>query len=159
MKTFSADNPVHIGALCVNPFPKRHDATEPHSFTVSTNGITAGVFTDIGTACENVVNHLGTCHAAFLEANYDEKMLERGRYPIFLKRRIRGTEGHLSNDQALELFTTHRPSWMQLLVLSHLSAENNHPQLVHELFSRHANGTQIVVASRYEETAVFCISE
>ena len=159
MKSFSAGNPVHIGALCVNPFPKRHDATEPHSFTVSTNGITAGVFTDIGMACEHVVNHLGQCHAAFLEANYDEGMLERGRYPLFLKRRIRGTEGHLSNDQALELFTTHGPSWMQLLVLSHLSAENNHPQLVHELFSRHANGTKIVVASRYEETAVFCICE
>jgi len=141
----------------VNPFPKWHDASEPHSFTVSSNGLTAGVFTDIGTACEQVTHHLGQCHAAFLEANYDEGMLERGRYPIYLKLRIRGAEGHLSNDQALDLFTTYRSPGMQLLVLSHLSAENNHPQLVHELFSRHANGTRIVVASRYEETEVFCV--
>jgi phosphoribosyl 1,2-cyclic phosphodiesterase len=159
MKPFFAETPVHIGNLRVNPFPKWHDASEPHSFTVSTRGITAGVFTDIGTACEQVVHHLSQCHAAFLEANYDEKMLERGRYPLYLKRRIRGAEGHLSNDQALELFTTHRSSRMQLLVLSHLSAENNNPHLVHELFSRHANGTKIVVASRYEETKVFCVQE
>ena len=141
----------------MNPFPKWHDASEPHSFTVSSNGITVGVFTDIGIACEHVEHHLSQCQAAFLEANYDENMLETGRYPLYLKRRIRGEQGHLSNDQALELFITRRSPLLKLLVLSHLSAVNNHPQLVHDLFSRHANGTQIVVASRYEETEVFCV--
>jgi phosphoribosyl 1,2-cyclic phosphodiesterase len=159
LKPFFTGIPVHFGDLCVNPFPKWHDASEPHSFTVSSNGITAGVFTDIGTVCEHVVHHLSQCHAAFLEANYDEEMLENGRYPLYLKKRIRGMEGHLSNDQALELFTTHRSSRLKLLVLSHLSAKNNHPDLVHEIFSRHANGTKIVVASRYEETEVFCVRE
>ena len=159
VKPFTAGIPVDIGTLRVNPFSKWHDASEPHSFTISANGITAGVFTDIGMACEHVVHHLSQCHAAFLEANYDENMLESGRYPRYLKQRIRGMEGHLSNDQALELFTTHRPPWMQLLVLSHLSAVNNHPQLVHELFSSHSNGIKIVVASRYEETEVFCVQE
>ncbi|MCX6285902.1 MAG: MBL fold metallo-hydrolase [Bacteroidetes bacterium] len=157
VKPFTAGIPVQVGELNVNPFPKWHDASEPHSFIVSANGITAGVFTDIGSSCEHVAHHFAQCHAAFLEANYDEEMLENGRYPIYLKRRIRGMEGHLSNDQALDLFTTHKPSWMQLLVLSHLSAENNRPHLVHELFSRHANGTKIFVASRYEETGVFCV--
>ena len=157
VRTFRAGTPEEAGSLLVNPFPKMHDASEPHSFTVSAHGLTAGVFTDIGMACEHVAYHLGQCHAAFLEANYDEGMLERGSYPVYLKRRIRGMEGHLSNDQALELFTTHKSPRMQLLVLSHLSAENNHPQLVHELFSRHANGTKIVVASRHEESELFCI--
>ena len=154
---FTAGTPLHFGDLCVNPFPKWHDASEPHSFTVSSNGITAGVFTDIGTACEHVAHHLSQCHAAFLEANYDEGMLESGPYPLYLKKRIRGMEGHLSNEQALQLFTTHRPPWMELLVLSHLSAKNNNPQLVQEMFSRHANGTKIIVASRFEETEVFCV--
>ena len=134
-----------------------HDASEPHSFTVSENGLTAGVFTDLGTACENVAYHLSQCHAAFLEANYDENMLEHGHYPLYLKRRIRSMEGHLSNDQALDLFLAHRSPMMELLILSHLSAKNNHPQLVHELFNSHANGTKIVVASRYEESALFCV--
>ena len=151
MMPFSAENTVEIGGLRVKPFPKWHDASEPHSFTVSSNGLTAGVFTDIGTACENVASHLSLCHAAFLEANYDESMLDHGHYPPYLKKRIKGMEGHLSNDQALELFMTHRSPHLKLLVLSHLSAENNHPQLVHDLFSTNANGTRIVVASRYEE--------
>jgi phosphoribosyl 1,2-cyclic phosphodiesterase len=159
VKSFSNKAPVQIGGLSVNAFPKRHDAFEPHSFTVTGNGIIVGILTDIGTACEHVVHHLSQCHAAFLEANYDEKMLEEGRYPLFLKRRIRGDEGHLSNRQALELFTNHRPPFMNLLVLSHLSAYNNSPQLVNNLFSKHANGTRIVVASRYEETEVFCIRD
>jgi phosphoribosyl 1,2-cyclic phosphodiesterase len=157
VRPFSPVSPVNIGALSVTALPKRHDASEPHSFTVTGNSITVGVFTDIGSACEHVVHHLGRCHAAFLEANYDEKMLEEGHYPIYLKRRIRGDEGHLSNTQALELFTKHCSSFMQLLVLSHLSAHNNHPKLVEELFNKHANGTRIAVASRYEETEVFCV--
>jgi phosphoribosyl 1,2-cyclic phosphodiesterase len=157
VKPFTADIPIQIGGLSVNPFRKWHDASEPHSFTVTGDGITAGVFTDIGMACEHVEHHLSQCHAAFLEANYDDLMLENGRYPLYLKNRIRGLEGHLSNNQALELFKTRRSPFLQLLILSHLSAENNHPQLVHDLFSSQANGTKIVVASRYEETEVFCI--
>jgi phosphoribosyl 1,2-cyclic phosphodiesterase len=157
LNDFSPGVPVHIGDLRVDPFPKMHDASEPHSFTVTAGEITAGVFTDIGTPCEHVVRHFKRCHAAFLEANYDETMLETGRYPRYLKQRIRGMEGHLSNDQALELFSRCRSPRLELLVLSHLSAENNRPQLVQELFSPHANGTRIVIASRYGESEVFRI--
>jgi len=159
LNDFRAGVPVHIGAMRVDPFLKMHDASEPHSFTVTCGGITAGVFTDIGTPCEQVTRHLARCHAAFLEANYDENMLEEGRYPLYLKQRIRGMEGHLSNDQALELFLRCRSPQMELLVLSHLSAENNRPDLVRELFSPHANGTRIVVASRYQESDLFRIGE
>jgi phosphoribosyl 1,2-cyclic phosphodiesterase len=155
MIPFATGVPVQVGGLVVNSFPKWHDAAEPHSFIVSANGTTAGVFTDIGTACDHLMHHMRLCHAVFLEANYDDEMLENGRYPLYLKRRIRGAEGHLSNNQALDLFNTHRHPELELLVLSHLSAENNRPQLVHDLFSRHANGTKIVVASRHEETEVF----
>ena len=152
---FSASAAVHIGGLYIHAFPKRHDASEPHSFIVKGNGVTIGIFTDIGIACEHVVTNISQCHAAFLEANYDEKMLEEGNYPAYLKKRIRGDDGHLSNHQALDLFTEHRPPFMRLLVLSHLSANNNTPKIVQDLFTRHASGVRIVVASRYEETEVF----
>jgi phosphoribosyl 1,2-cyclic phosphodiesterase len=157
VKTFKAYSSIKIGDLVVNPFPKQHDASEPHSFTVSGSGVTVGVITDLGMACEHVVKNFRQCHAAFLEANYDEIMLDEGNYPIFLKKRIRSDEGHLSNHQALELFTTHRPSHMSHLLLSHLSQQNNNMKLVLDLFNRHAGGVQIAVASRFEETGVYCI--
>jgi phosphoribosyl 1,2-cyclic phosphodiesterase len=157
IQPFIAHQAVQAGSLTVNPFPKRHDGKDPHSFTVTFNGITAGVFTDIGVACDHVISHITRCHAVFLEANYDEKMLEEGNYPLYLKRRIRGEEGHLSNSQALDIFINHRTSFLKLLILSHLSAQNNHPQIVHDLFTPHSNGTRIAIASRYEESEVFSV--
>ena len=149
---------VKIGGLRVVPFPKSHDASDPHSFTISSGKLTIGVFTDIGEPCKHVKHHLGKCHAAFLETNYDEEMLRTGPYPVYLKQRIASDVGHLSNDQALELFRSVRSPGLKLLMLSHLSAENNKPEIVHELFNRHADGTHIEVASRYQESAVFCIN-
>lgn len=158
VQSFNAYLPVRIGNLSVTAFPKKHDAAEPHSFTVCCNGITVGVFTDIGGHCEHVINNFKQCHAAFLEANYCEEMLNNGSYPYFLKNRIRGGNGHLSNKQALDLFLAHKPSYMSHLFLSHLSKDNNCPDLVNKLFSEHANGTEIIVASRLQETAVYHIS-
>ncbi len=152
---FASHQSVQIGNLRITPFPKLHDAAEPHSFIVSDDEITVGVFTDMGWACNDTVHHFKQCHAAFLEANYDEVMLEQGKYPQHLKKRISGRQGHLSNRQALELFIKHKPPFMSHLFLSHLSKENNHPQLVNDLFASHAGTTQIVVASRYKETDVF----
>jgi phosphoribosyl 1,2-cyclic phosphodiesterase len=156
---FGAHKPIDIGNLSITPFPKFHDAADPYSFIISCNKIKVGVFTDIGIACKNVIHHFKQCHAAFLEANYDDSMLEQGRYPYFLKNRIRGGMGHLSNKQALELFTAYKPSFMSHLFLSHLSENNNCPQLVEKLFNQHAGDVKMIVASRYEETGVYHISD
>lgn len=158
IRTFTANEELEISGFTLSPFPKQHDSSDPYSFTVSHNGITVGVFTDIGEACPTVVHHFSHCHAAFLEANYDERMLEDGNYPLHLKRRIKSRVGHLSNLQALDLFSLYRSPFLTLLILSHLSEYNNHPSIVDKLFSPFANGTRIEIASRYHETAVFCIT-
>ena len=158
LRSFGAHQPVQIGGLLITAFPKLHDASDPHSFVINGNGITVGVFTDIGTPCDNVIRYFKQCHAAFLEANYDDGMLDRGRYPYHLKARIRGDKGHLSNDQALQLFKQHRPHFMTHLLLAHLSQDNNDPELAHQLFSMHSHTTNIIVASRHEETAVYQIN-
>ena len=155
--SFMAHETIVIGGLAVTAFPKFHDAADPYCFVVCCNQVKVGIFTDIGAPCKNVISHFQQCHAAFLEANYDATMLEQGRYPHFLKARIRGGLGHLSNMQALELFTTYRPSFMTHLFLSHLSKNNNCPQLVQQLFNEHAGSVKMIVASRYEETPVYHI--
>ena len=155
--SFTAHETIVIGNLSITAFPKFHDAADPYSFVVCCNKIKVGVFTDIGTPCENLIHHFKQCHAAFLEANYDDEMLDKGSYPYFLKTRIRGDKGHLSNKQALELFTTHKSSFMSHLLLSHLSKNNNSPKLVQQIFNENAQGVKMIVASRYEETALFHI--
>jgi phosphoribosyl 1,2-cyclic phosphodiesterase len=154
---FTAHEPVKIGNLSIRAFPINHDASDPHSFIVTHNDINVGVFTDIGLACEQVKNNFKQCHAAFLEANYDEVMLHTGSYSIGLKERIRGGKGHLSNKQAAQLFKEYKPPFMSHLFLSHLSEENNSPKIVSELFTKIAGKTEIIVASRYEETQVYHI--
>jgi phosphoribosyl 1,2-cyclic phosphodiesterase len=147
--------PVTIGQLEVTAFTKLHDARDPQSFVIRYKDLCVGVMTDIGTACENVIRYFSCCNAVFLESNYDEKMLREGNYPYFLKKRITSDVGHLSNRQALELFLAHKPDNLTHLILSHLSEENNSPELVKELFEKHADGVEIVVASRTQETPVF----
>jgi len=162
IRPLSPDQHTTIGGLNILAFSKNHDAIDPHSFVVSAqredgNPIRIGVFTDIGHVCDNLTLHFQSCHAAFLESNYDELLLENGRYPWPLKNRIRGGKGHLSNYQALELFVRHRPAFMSHLLLAHLSQDNNRPDLVQRLFEDASGGTFVVVASRHGESEVYAI--
>jgi phosphoribosyl 1,2-cyclic phosphodiesterase len=157
-KSFKPYEKIIVGNLVVTPFPKRHDASDPFSFIVEGNGIKIGVLTDIGSACEHVIDNFKQCHAAFLEANYDEHLLEKGSYPYHLKSRIRSDKGHLSNRQALDLFVNHKHELMSHLILSHLSKDNNCPMLVKDIFTKHAQNTQVIVASRFQETEIFHVT-
>ena len=148
---------VNIGALRVTAFEKLHDAADPYSFIIEGNEIKIGVLTDIGEACKQVVHYFKQCHAVFLESNYDEQMLEKGGYPLHLQKRISGGKGHLSNTEALELFVAHRAPYLSHLLLSHLSQQNNRPELVMDLFSPFADKVKIAVASRHQQSPVYHI--
>ncbi len=155
--TFKPHEVIAIDELTITAIPKKHDAIDPHSFVVASATVRVGVFTDSGTPCENLINHFAQCHAAFLEANYDEDMLENGGYPYALKNRIRGGLGHLSNKQALAIFLNHRPEFMSHLFLSHLSHNNNTPNKVRDLFEPVAGGIEIIIAPRNKETNLYHI--
>ncbi|MBN8576828.1 MAG: MBL fold metallo-hydrolase [Cyclobacteriaceae bacterium] len=156
--SFAAYQPVAIGGLTITALPKYHDAADPHSFLISHQQTTVGVFTDMGRVCKHLIDAFKQCHAAILESNYDEEMLERGTYPQHLKNRIRGGWGHISNKQALQLFMEHRPEQMSHLLLGHLSQHNNKPEIVETMFNAVAGNTQIIIASRYRETEAFPIN-
>ncbi|HEX4958223.1 MAG TPA: MBL fold metallo-hydrolase [Lacibacter sp.] len=155
--SFQTNQRISIGELEVLPFAKSHDAADAHSFVVRSGGIHIGIMTDMGYACQQVIQHFRQCHAVFLESNYCDELLKNGGYPYHLKQRISGDEGHLSNHQALELFLNYKAPHLQLLILSHLSQNNNHPQVVEQLFAPHGNDVKIVVASRHKESEVFTI--
>jgi phosphoribosyl 1,2-cyclic phosphodiesterase len=159
LNDFLPHQAISIGSLQVRAFPKFHDAADPYSFIISNAAdVTVGVFTDLGRVCEELIRYFKQCNAAFLETNYDTDMLEKGGYPFHLKQRIRGGDGHLSNTEALDLFLKHRTPALQHLVLSHLSKNNNRPEIVEALFTQHAGGTKITVASRYKESLVYRVT-
>jgi len=158
VSSFKHNKPVTVGNLEITPFRKSHDANDPHSFIVSGHGVNIGIITDIGYACKQVLKYFGKCHAAFLESNYCDDMLANGSYPYYLKQRISSDEGHLSNAQALDLFLNYKSKDLQLLILSHLSKNNNTMKLVEDLFTQHAGATKIVVASRYRASDLYKVS-
>jgi phosphoribosyl 1,2-cyclic phosphodiesterase len=154
---FTAYDEIEVGKLRVIAFPKLHDAIDPHSFIVKGNGVTIGILTDIGQPCDHVVRNFRKCDAAFLESNYDEQLLDNGKYPVYLKTRIKSEKGHLSNKQAAALMDWKSPTLSQVL-LSHLSKDNNTPELALDLFRSNAGNTVVEVASRYAESPVYEIS-
>ncbi len=157
VKHFKKNETVQFDQLTVKTFSKSHDAVDGHSFMISAGGVNIGVITDIGYACKQVLKYFPQCHAAFLESNYCEDMLANGNYPYHLKKRISGDEGHLSNTQALDLFLNYKSEKLSHLILSHLSANNNKPEIVDALFQQHAGNVKVVVASRHEASELFAI--
>ncbi|MCX6237838.1 MAG: MBL fold metallo-hydrolase [Bacteroidia bacterium] len=149
--------PVMLIPFIIHPVLKNHDATEPTSFRVELQGINVGVFTDIGLPCSNVTFHLRECHALFLETNYDEKMLWEGSYSYHLKKRVASDVGHLSNMQAVNLLTEHAGPALKYVLLSHLSAENNTPQVAYGALKHLEERFHIVLTSRREPSEVIVI--
>ncbi len=151
---FTPGDSVQIGEFTIHSFSKNHDAVDPVSFRISINGKNIGVFTDIGTPCNNVNEHLAGCDVAFLETNYDENLLWSGPYPYYLKTRVTSDVGHLSNRQAAELVTILDSSKLKHIFLSHISADNNRIDFALDAFNELKNDINIIPTSRYEPSVV-----
>lgn len=116
-----------INGLTVETFTKCHDAADPVGLVLSLNGTRIGLATDLGRPTNLVEDRLRGCQALILEFNYDPDMLDNGPYPLFLKRRIKGPDGHLSNQQAGDLLRAVYHRDLKYVVLAHLSETNNDP--------------------------------
>jgi len=154
-KYFTPGEVIEVGDFSIHSFLKNHDATEPCSFRVQYKNKSIGVFTDIGEPCENVTSHLQQCDGLFLETNYDEKMLWEGSYPYFLKQRVASSVGHLSNNQAFNLLQTHAGENLKCVFLSHLSKENNTPEIALNSMINLTSRFKIKLTSRYEVGEVY----
>ncbi|MCL1822229.1 MAG: MBL fold metallo-hydrolase [Prolixibacteraceae bacterium] len=155
---FQANEVVEAGSFKIHSVLKNHDAAEPCSFRIEYRDKHVGVFTDIGHACANVVSSIRQCHALFLEANYDEKMLWEGSYPWYLKKRVASDVGHLSNLQAFETIRQHAHPELECIFLSHISKENNTPQLAIAAFDPVSKKITVKLTDRYAAAEVYKLS-
>ena len=126
--TVDTGESLTIKDLKVKTFTKCHDAVDPMGMILSSNNASLGIITDLGRSTRLVEDHLKGCKALVIEFNHDQEMLDQGPYPLFLKRRIKGQEGHLSNSQAGKLLKTVAHEGLQKVVLAHLSMENIMPE-------------------------------
>jgi phosphoribosyl 1,2-cyclic phosphodiesterase len=118
-----------LGAIEVLPVPVPHDAREPCQYVFQYRQRRCGLLTDLGSITPHLVEAYRHCDALLLECNHDVQMLAEGAYPPSLKRRVGGDYGHLNNGQSAAFLRQLEHERLQQLVLSHLSEQNNTPEL------------------------------
>lgn len=131
-----------IGDILVTSFHNSHDANDPTGFSLESKGRVVTIVTDTGFVTDEAYSCMQRSDILVLESNHDVNVLKMGRYPWFLKKRILGDKGHLSNDAAAEILLklfregfwcaakgTSGDFKCRQVLLAHLSAENNFPEM------------------------------
>ena len=127
-----ADKKLTIKDITVNPMKISHDAAEPVAYRFSYGSRKIAVCTDLGVYNDYTVECLKGMDALLLEANHDVNMLQVGPYPYYLKQRILGDRGHLSNENSGRLLSRILHDKLNTIILGHLSKDNNLPELAYE---------------------------
>lgn len=126
IQSISPDSQITVNNVNLDFFPTTHDARESIGFCIYQEDKKFSYLTDCGVISSHIIKELEkTTHLA-LESNYCPQMLENGRYPDFLKERVSGPKGHLSNDQASKLLQIFNEN-LEYVCLMHLSENNNNP--------------------------------
>ncbi|MFU0826570.1 MAG: Phosphoribosyl 1,2-cyclic phosphodiesterase [Lachnoclostridium sp.] len=126
------DQPFLINDITVEPFSISHDAANPVCYTFQAEGHKIGMATDLGKYDDYIIKKLEGSEILLMEANHDVNMLLVGGYPYYLKQRILGDRGHLSNDNSAKLICKLFHKKLKYITLAHLSKENNYEELAYE---------------------------
>ena len=169
---FHPGDVFEIGDILVRSFPTSHDAADPCGFSFIAAGRQISIVTDTGTVTDTCFECIKTADILVLESNHDESMLRIGRYPWFLKQRILSDRGHLSNEaaaeamlRALQLEKAEGRSKQRLVLLAHLSRENNFPEMAVETMKNvlasggfvSGSDIRVEVLSRTEQSPLFIL--
>ena len=155
LQHFQAGDKVRFGTVTVETIPTPHDAEDGVVFVVDDGKHRLGILTDLGHVFDGLGDVIASLDAVLLESNYDPDMLASGPYPTFLKQRITGPHGHISNFEAAELVLASAKKRMKWVCLGHLSEKNNTPKLALAT-NRKILGDRLplLMASRYEVSAI-----
>lgn len=159
VELFEAGEEVRFDGLRVGSFSVPHDAADPVCYAVSSDRAKLGLAADLGKSSDLVRERLSGSQGLILESNYCPDMLRRGPYPAMVQQRIRGRHGHLSNADMCALLNDIAHDTLKVVVLVHISDDNNTHELAHSMASRVVGGrnTEVHVARRDQPTPMFTI--
>ncbi len=154
----SSDN-LRFGDVMVQAIPTPHDGADGAAFIVSSGSKRLGIMTDLGHVFKDLIHLVSSVDAVFLESNYDPDMLAAGPYPAYLKQRIKGPRGHLSNIEAADILRrASEAKRLKWACLSHLSEQNNHPDVALKTHRRlGAEDIILYTADRYTVSDIFTV--
>jgi phosphoribosyl 1,2-cyclic phosphodiesterase len=153
---FLSGGTLKFGGVSVQTISTPHDGVDGSVFVVGCGQTRLGIMTDLGYAFEELYAVISSLDAVFIESNYDPHMLARGSYPEFLKRRIVGPGGHLSNHDAAHLLES--GSRLKWACLAHLSEHNNNPHLALQTHRDILNnGLMLHIAGRHRATGILTV--
>ncbi len=139
LRTFNNGESFYIGGFDISPFKTPHDSVSSCGFSVYSGINKVTVATDIGHMTRNVLENLKNSDILVLEANHDLDMLINGPYNAFLKQRVQGPNGHLSNEVCGKTLAYLLDYGLNRVVLAHLSEENNTPECAYNTVIKHLN--------------------
>lgn len=131
-KIFTTNGNFDIKDIGIHPISVFHDALEPVGYVIFYGKYKLSIITDTGRINDAIRNEIKDSNLYFIESNHDLEMLSQGSYPWHLKKRIMSTHGHLSNDDAGLLMGDVLSGSGEIVLLGHLSQDNNLPELAYE---------------------------
>lgn len=147
---FNSGDSFGLGSMEIHSFKTPHDTPESVGYKLRAGSRALALVTDLGCVPGSVLNAVSGCDAVILEANHDVEMLINGRYPPFLKKRILGDRGHLSNEAGAQFAMNLVQSGTRRLVLAHLSRDNNTPERAFSAFNLHLRSGGAVLGRDFE---------
>ena len=156
----------HLAGFDIEAFPVSHDAPETIGFHICAGDKKITIATDLGYICQTSAPYIKEANLLVIESNYDEEMLENGRYPYYLKTRIKSDNGHLGNHQTSDFLADIFSDNLSHICLAHLSKNNNTPEialqtLLNTLSKKgiKLNSQQITILNRHMPTGMIRLIE
>ena len=163
-KIFNTDDHFEIGDLQIHPFHIPHDAAEPCGYNIYNENNKISIATDIGHMDNSILKKLEESKFLLLESNYEPEILKYAKYPYYLKRRISGPNGHLSNQEASDTIIKLLSTGVNNIMLGNLSKETNFTELAYKtvmdeiINNKLNNNLTLNVASRIKPSDIINIA-
>lgn len=166
IKEFRIEENFYFKDIFIKPVPTFHDAVNPNGYVFETEGSKISIITDTGWINTEMLEQISNSDIYFLESNHDVDMLKNGSYPWPLKQRVLSTKGHLSNDNCSDVIEKLVKGTGEIIVLSHLSVDNNRPEIAYDNMKKtldklkidlNTGGAILEIAPRYTNSKLFDI--